>query len=92
MSNRVLSCATCNEKEKLDAPWEEFLSKEISDKNLLNKRKKKILKWQRENGAFASRVDVKILATIDSLGNKVIDCYDQSVLEIRKLRDDSNPQ
>jgi len=29
ISNRVLSCASCNEKEKLDMPWEQFFSPEV---------------------------------------------------------------
>ena len=43
ISNRVLSCASCDEKEKLDMSGEKFLIQKNPNQNLLTKRKEKIL-------------------------------------------------
>jgi Cu2+-containing amine oxidase len=90
ISNCVLSCKNCNSKEKLDMSWEEFLSKKVQDKNLMNKRKEKILQWQKENGAFQRKINSKILEEADSMCNEVIELYDQKVLELRKLHNNNN--
>ena len=70
--------------------WEEFLSKKVQDKNLMNKRKEKILQWQKENGAFQRKINSKILEEADSMCNEVIELYDQKVLELRKLHNNNN--
>jgi len=84
ISNRVLSCATCNEKEKLDKPWEEFLAKKNPNKILGSKRKEKIIQWQRMNGSTIR--NGKILDKIELLGNEVAAFYDEKVEIARELR------
>src|SRR2546425_2956500 len=49
ISNYVLSCADCNDKEKRDLPWEAFLKRKVSDAKTLLKRRDKILLWQKQN-------------------------------------------
>jgi hypothetical protein len=44
-SNRVLSCATCNESEKKDMPWLEFLRLKSEDAHIFQHRKTEIEKW-----------------------------------------------
>lgn len=46
LSNRVLSCATCNEVEKRDAPWEEFLRSKCPDEATLKRRRARIENWR----------------------------------------------
>src|SRR5207253_6627151 len=45
VSNRVLSCANCNEKEKLDQPWEQFLRHKNPNAKVFSQRRAKILEW-----------------------------------------------
>src|SRR5262245_55522910 len=46
MRNRVLSCARCNEIEKLDRPWEDFLRSKCKDEADFHTRRRRILEWQ----------------------------------------------
>lgn len=84
ISNRVLSCATCNEKEKLDKPWGEFLAKKSPNKILASKRKEKIKQWQRISGIIICNKN--ILDKTEFLGNEVSAFYDEKIKIARKLR------
>ena len=84
ISNRVLSCATCNEKEKLDMPWESFLIQKNSDKSIASRRKEKILKWQSVHKQ--STIKKETLDKIESLSTEVAEFYDERVSLARKLR------
>ena len=84
ISNRVLSCADCNEKEKLDMDWEKFLIQKNRCNTLLLKRKGKILKWQEKYKKVI--LNKKIIDKIESLGNEVSFFYDEKVKEIRNLK------
>lgn len=86
ISNRVLSCADCNEKEKLDKPWKSFLLQKNSNNNVAQRRKGKILEWQKKHSRQIMRIDGKIIGTIGRMGSEVIKIYDQKVEEIRKLK------
>jgi hypothetical protein len=47
VSNRVPSCAHCNEKEKRERQWEEFLRYKCgTDQHLFENRKQKIIDWR----------------------------------------------
>jgi len=84
ISNRVLSCATCNEKEKLDMPWEKFLTQKNPDKITASRRGGKILEWQGMHNK--TTVKKETLDKIRSLGNEVVEFYDEKVRLARKLR------
>jgi len=88
ISNRVLSCADCNAEEKLDKPWEEFLAQKVSEGDLMDKRKERILQWQKEN--VVSQIDPEILDKVNSMSNDVIELYDQKVSELRELCKSNN--
>jgi CRISPR/Cas system Type II protein with McrA/HNH and RuvC-like nuclease domain len=84
ISNRVLSCATCNEKEKLDKPWEGFLTQKCPNKQIESERKSKILRWQKIHKECLLEKD--ILSKIKSLADDVAVCYDDKVNQAKKLR------
>ena len=50
VSNRVLSCARCNEHEKKDMDWEAFLRHKNPEPVDFEARKERILDWQRQHG------------------------------------------
>lgn len=84
ISNRVLSCALCNEKEKADRPWEDFLSEKCQNKQVRACRKKKILRWQSINKKPA--LTKSVLYKIGSYYNDIATYYDETILRARKLR------
>jgi len=84
ISNRVLSCASCNEAEKLDMPWEEFLSKKCSNKHIEAERKNKILQWQKTHKESILGKDV--LSKIKLLADDVTSYYDEKIKQARILR------
>lgn len=83
ISNRVLSCSTCNEKEKLNMPWEKFLSQKNPDKIISSRLKERILQWQRTHKKPSLKKET--LEKIESLCNEVVEFYDERVRLTRKL-------
>jgi hypothetical protein len=47
IGNRVLSCGPCNDKEKLDQPWEPFLRSKSKSDSVFHTRRQRILEWQK---------------------------------------------
>lgn len=45
LSNRVPACPNCNEKEKKDSDWREFLKSKSEKQNKFKIREKRILAW-----------------------------------------------
>ncbi len=84
ISNRVLSCATCNEAEKLDGAWQEFILRKNQDQEVVRTRVSKIREWQKLNGAPV--LDKNKLREIERLGESVAAYYDIKVKEARRLR------
>lgn len=83
ISNRVLSCATCNEAEKLDGAWQEFMVQKNRDPAVLRARIAKIHEWQKLNEKPA--LNQQKLREIESLGDSAVALYDAKVKAARKL-------
>jgi 5-methylcytosine-specific restriction endonuclease McrA len=81
ISNRVLSCANCNEKEKLDKPWEQFLRHKNSDEKVLSQRTAKILEWATRSNR---RREDDLMKVADQAAARVFACFDEEVAELRK--------
>ena len=84
ISNRVLSCASCNEKEKLDMPWEQFLKQKCLSKQTESKRKEKILRWQKTHNGFT--LSKETLDKIESFAGDATSYYSEKVKQARNLR------
>ena len=84
ISNRVLSCATCNEAEKLDGAWQEFILRKNQDTDVIRRRIAKIHEWQKLNGE--PLFDKNKLREINRLSELASAYYDVKVREARKLR------
>ncbi len=82
ISNRVLSCAPCNEKEKLDQPWEQFLRHKNSDEKALSQRKSKILEWTSRSEI---RREEEAMKAADQAAARVAACFDKEVAELRNV-------
>ena len=91
ISNRVLSCANCNEKEKLDLPWEQFLGQKVDDPRVREARRERILAWQGQNPAPAHLTDRRTLAMVDEFAREVATFFEDRVEKARGLRRRAQP-
>jgi len=92
ISNRVLSCATCNEKEKLDEDWRVFLEKKISDKHLREERIKRIEQWMVTQDAGSSTIPERLLQQSERLAETVTKTFDSAIEQIRSMKQTSENQ
>jgi len=83
ISNRVLSCATCNEKEKLDKDWRAFLEEKIPDRGLREERTKKIEQWMATQNAGDSTIPEGLLQESGRLAEAVVETFDSAIERIR---------
>jgi CRISPR/Cas system Type II protein with McrA/HNH and RuvC-like nuclease domain len=83
ISNRVLSCASCNEQEKKEMDWEPFLRQKNPDNAEFETRKNRILDWQKKQGGPTALTEEKGRALADST-RAVHDALDTQVRELRK--------
>lgn len=83
ISNRVLSCAACNETEKLDSNWDEFLKRKAGDPTTYEVRKKRILEWQTLTHGRVHRPDSGTLVEVSSLAGRVVAEFDKAVKDIK---------
>lgn len=83
ISNRVLSCARCNEKEKLDQPWEQFLRHKNPDEKLFLQRRSKILEWTSRSEV---RRDEELIKAAEQAAARVAACFDREVAGLREAR------
>jgi CRISPR/Cas system Type II protein with McrA/HNH and RuvC-like nuclease domain len=83
VSNRVLSCATCNEAEKLEGVWEEFMVRKNPEPAILQGRVAKIHEWQQLNRK--PTLDREKLREIESLSDSVVAFYEDKVRAARRI-------
>ncbi len=84
IANRVLACAPCNEKEKLDRPWEQFLRAKCADNRIFATRRTKIREWVEARTDGARTVTPKITADVDASVQRIVRVFDSEVARIRK--------
>lgn len=86
ISNRVLSCAPCNEKEKRDLPWEAFLRSKAPDEATYTARRSRILEWRDRTSGHTGGADPELVALASHAAAEVTAFFDQKVAEIRSRR------
>ena len=84
ISNRVLSCAACNEAEKLDGEWHEFILRKNQDPEFVRTRVARIREWQKLNGEPV--LDKNKLREIERLSDLTAAYYDVQVENARRQR------
>lgn len=82
ISNRVLSCATCNEKEKLDRDWREFLRFKAPEVAVFSLREARITKW-RQAMAAVHPVDQTLLSQAANYAGEVNELFERRFKELR---------
>jgi hypothetical protein len=86
ISNRVLSCKTCNAEEKREMAWNDFLKKKCSDEQTLAERQRKIEEWMSQCGG-SPLLSEEILRLLESEYKRVAAEYDAACRKIRTARD-----
>ena len=85
ISNRVLSCAACNEKEKLDKDWRVFLEEKVPDSSLREARKKIIEQWMVAQGAGCFTIAEELLQESERLADIAVRAFDSGIEKIRSM-------
>ena len=89
IGNRVLACGLCNDKEKLDQHWEDFLRLKSDSDAVFEARRQRIIEWQELN-PIADHVSHKQLrGAASEKALEVIAVFDQKVLELQALMRES---
>lgn len=86
ISNRALSCAQCNEKEKREMPWTEFLRAKAPTPEEFLHRFDRIQQWQAHHGDSAAQQTRDLRAAADIAAREIADLFDRKVEELRRLR------
>lgn len=86
LSNRALSCATCNEQEKRDTPWAEFLRAKSPSPDEFVRRFDRIQQWQAQHADTASHETRDLRLAADGAAREVVELFDRKVEELRALR------
>lgn len=82
ISNRVFSCRLCNDKEKRDRDWKEFLIEKTGTDRMMGARLDKINQWINLAGAVPPLTEA-ILQTIEQEAKRVTAVYDQACKRVR---------
>jgi hypothetical protein len=88
IGNRVLACATCNEHEKRELPWEPFLQSKCETADVFAARRARIVAWQAQFTADDLHFPPAVVAAINEAAVRACGAYDSAVKEIRALRDE----
>ncbi len=86
VANRVLSCSTCNEKEKLDKPWEEFLKSKARSDAEFAERRQRILDWQTANPPGEGSAPQEALVFARAQAESVIVAFEDAISRTVKRR------
>ena len=86
ISNRVLSCATCNEKEKLDEDWKVFLAQKVSCETTQIERENRIENWVAQQKQQCVVVSEALLSLADHLAEEAVEAFDEGINNIRSSR------
>lgn len=86
ISNRAPACANCNEKEKRELPWLEFLERKASSPEELVTRHQKILAWIGRFSPEARRLDDELRREVGEEIGHAIAAYDVALERLRSRR------
>ena len=87
ISNRVLSCGTCNGDERLDQPWLEFLSEKVKDQSLLSERRRRIEAWM--SCQWPTGPSAFDAALLERETERAVAAFDKAVVRLRRTRSET---
>ena len=89
VGNRLFACEDCNEKEKRDANWRDFLRSKAPEPITYNHRAMMIQEWIDSQNGAANALDSTQLAELEVWIERATSAFDDSVEHVRLLRDQS---
>lgn len=88
VGNRVLSCPQCNEKEKLDRDWREFLNDKCPQSAVLAERVARIEAWRTANTGGNHPAVVGLVNEAARMAGEVNQLIDEKFVALRRLHRD----
>ncbi len=85
IENRVLSCASCNEMEKLDEDWRSYLYRKVTDPAERLERLRRIEHWVLDKSKGRTALEQEVLREIESLAEKVVGEFDLAIQAARSI-------
>jgi hypothetical protein len=82
----VLSCSQCNEKEKLDRDWREFLKEKCPESAVFAQRIARIGAWQNANAGGKDPVAVELVNEASRMAGEVNQLIDEKFAVLRRLQ------
>jgi hypothetical protein len=86
LGNLVLSCAKCNEEEKLDLPWEDFLDSKAPDPAIWALRAKRIHEWRAAWAAEREAISPELVQLAEQATMEVLEIFERKIEELRSAR------
>jgi CRISPR/Cas system Type II protein with McrA/HNH and RuvC-like nuclease domain len=83
VANRVLSCATCNEHEKREMPWEDFLAQKTRSTDEFSMRRQKVLDWTTRFSENEVQLRPEVLALLNDAVDEATSAFTRQVERIR---------
>jgi len=85
IGNRVLACGSCNDDEKLDQLWEDFLRVKVESDDVFEVRRKRITEWQEQNPISNEARHRELRDVAVSKAREVINVFNEKAEELRLL-------
>jgi hypothetical protein len=85
IGNRVLSCGSCNDKEKLDQPWEPFLRSKSESAAVFDARRQRIAAWQTLHPIGDEARHQSLREAASEKAFEVIKVFEEKVRELQQL-------
>lgn len=86
LGNIVLACGRCNEYEKLNKNWEEFLREKAKTSKLYVERHSRILDWKKIHRRDLSQVNQALLEQAEVCISRALKSYERELSKLRAAR------
>lgn len=83
LANRVLACATCNEKEKRDADWRAFLEQKCPDQSTRLTRLARIEGWLELQKAKGDPIDPALIVAAEEAAKEIAAAFNEKVKSLK---------
>ena len=86
LGNIVLACGRCNEYEKLNTDWDDYLRKKATTSKLYGERRSRILDWQKFHKRDHSQVNQVLLEQSEDCIRRAVKSFDRELSKLRAAK------
>ena len=90
ISNRLYACEDCNEKEKRDADWRQFLRLKAESEQVFRKRERLIQQWLDRHAGVYVTLDENTQTELARHIDNAVTAFDECLAAVRALRPPRN--